>query len=259
MSTFLTALLSLALLAAAGFVVWRIVAAPAARAVFWRTFASYFSGVLGYLFIVAFTVAASLLAFNTAFFAANLATLDQLSAGFPVLLLFLVPAITMTAWADERKLGTDELLFTLPAKEGDVLLGKYLAVLAVYTVALLFSLTNLVVLWAIGPPDPGPVVTTYVGFWLVGAALCAAGLLCSALTASPAVAFVLGVGGLRGPGVRRGRCRRARSGLDLPAGLFRSLSVPEQFRDFTLGPDPAGRGRVFRQPSPRSACTRTTS
>ena len=234
MSTLLTFLLLPAALAAVGFVIYRLAVSPALRAVFWRTFASYFSGVLGYLFIVAFTVAASLMAFNQAFFSANLATLDQLSAGFPVLLLFLVPAITMTAWADERKLGTDELLFTLPARESDVLLGKYLATLAVYTVALLFSLTNLLVLWAIGSPDPGPIFTTYLGYWLVGAALCAAGLLCSAVTGSPAVAFVLGVAACAIP-VFVGELPANAFGVELPAGFFRGLSVPEQFRDFTLG------------------------
>ena len=234
MSTVLTLLLLPAALAAVGFVIYRLAVSPALRAVFWRTFASYFSGVLGYLFIVAFTVAASLMAFNQAFFSANLATLDQLSAGFPVLLLFLVPAITMTAWADERKLGTDELLFTLPARESDVLLGKYLATLAVYTVALLFSLTNLLVLWAIGSPDPGPIFTTYLGYWLVGAALCAVGLLCSAVTGSPAVAFVLGVAACAIP-VFVGELPANAFGVELPSGFFRGLSVPEQFRDFTLG------------------------
>ncbi|MEM9702094.1 MAG: Gldg family protein, partial [Planctomycetota bacterium] len=234
MATFLSLILLLAVLAAIGFVGYRFVVSPALRAVFWRTFAGYFSGVLGYLFIIAFTVAASLTAFNTTFFTANLATLDQLSAGIPVLLLFLIPAITMTAWADERKLGTDELLFTLPAREQDVLLGKYLATFAVYNVALLFSLTNVMVLWAVGSPDPGPVFTAYLGYWLVGGALCAAGLLCSALTSSPAVAFVLGTAVCAIPALI-GDLPSSAFGVSLPAGMFRTLSIPEQFRDFALG------------------------
>jgi len=161
-------------------------------AVFKRNVASYFAGMLGYLFIVVFVVAGAFLAFNAQFFTDNLANLDQLSEQFPLLLLFIVPAITMTAWSDERKLGTDELLFTLPASDFEILLGKYLAVLAVYTIALLFSLTHAMVLAWLGEPDLGLILTTYFGYWIAGAALVAAGMFASALTSSATVAFVLG-------------------------------------------------------------------
>ncbi|MEW4488703.1 Gldg family protein [Thalassoglobus sp. JC818] len=161
-------------------------------AVFKRNVTSYFSGMLGYLFIVVFVVAGAFLAFNEDFFADNLANLDQLSARFPLLLLFIVPAITMTAWADEKKLGTDELLFTLPASDFEILIGKYLAVLSVYTVALIFSLTHAFVLSILGNPDWGLIFTTYLGYWLAGGALLAAGMFASVLTSSATIAFVLG-------------------------------------------------------------------
>ena len=119
-------------------------------AIFKRNFSAYFSGMLGYLFIIVFVVAGGFLAFNTEFFTANEPNLDQLTKWYPVLLLFFVPAITMSVWADERRSGTDELLFTLPATDLEVLLGKYFAVLAVYTVALLFSCTYMVVLSMLG-------------------------------------------------------------------------------------------------------------
>src|SRR5262249_8965812 len=111
-------------------------------AVFKRNFWSYFSGLLGYLFIVLFVLAGSLLAFQPLFFTNNLANLAELNRYFPMLLLFMVPAITMGVWSEEKKLGTDELLFTLPVSDLEVLIGKYLAVVAVYSVALLFSLTH---------------------------------------------------------------------------------------------------------------------
>ena len=123
------------------------------RSIFKRNFASYFSGVLGYLFIIAFVVAGGALAFNGRFFTANEPNLDQLSQWFPLLLLFIVPAITMSTWADEKRAGTDELIFTMPATDLEILLGKYLAVLAVYSVALLFSMSHILVLMFLGDPD----------------------------------------------------------------------------------------------------------
>ncbi|MCA9115984.1 MAG: Gldg family protein [Planctomycetaceae bacterium] len=162
-------------------------------AVFRRNVLSYFSGVLGYLFIVVFVVAAAFLAFSPQFFTKNAANLDQLTEWFPMLLLFIVPAITMNVWADERRQGTDELLFTMPATDVEILLGKYFAVLAVYTIALLFSAANVGVLMWIGQPDLGQVFATYFGYWIAGATLLAAGMVASSLTSSATVAFVLGV------------------------------------------------------------------
>jgi len=205
------------------------------KAIFLRNVQSYFSGPLGYLFIVVFVTLSAALAFNTQFFANNQATLDQLSRQFPVLLLFLVPAITMSAWADERKQGTDELLFTLPASDVEVLLGKYLAVLAVYSVALLFSATNLFVLRWIGSPDWGVIFTTYLGYWLAGASLLAAGMFASSLTASATIAFVVGTLICAVPVFLSSIAGSIFSGFPAIENLARSLSVEEQLRDFTEG------------------------
>ena len=234
MRTLIALLTLLAVLVPAGYAAWRLAVGPACRAVFLRNFTSYFTGLLGYLFIVVFVVAASLAAFGDRFFANNLATLDQLSAWFPYLLLFLVPAITMTAWADERKLGTEELLFTLPASDGDILIGKYLAVLGVYTTALAFSLANVAALWSMGVPDWGAVFTAYLGYWLAGAALLAAGMLASALASGATVAFVLGAVFCAVP-VLIVRMPRTFLGLDLPREGLASLGLAERLQDFTLG------------------------
>ena len=166
---------------------WHVVSA-----VFWRNVKQYFSGPLGYLFIVVFVTVCAVMAFSPQFFADNQATLDQLSRFFPMLLLFFIPAITMSVWADEKRQGTDSILFTLPASDLDILLGKYLSVAAVYTIALLFSLTQVGVLEILGNPDWGVLFTTYVGYWLAGLALLAIGMFASSLTGSATVAFVLG-------------------------------------------------------------------
>ena len=196
-------------------------------AVFKRNLMSYFSSVLGYLFIVVFVVAGAIFAFDAQFFTNNQANLDRLSIEFPLLLLFIIPAITMSTWADEKKLGTDELLFTLPASDVEILLGKYLSVLTVYAVALLFSITHLFVLGYYADPDWGLLFATFVGYFVAGAALVSAGMFASVLTSSPTVAFVLGA-----------------VICSIPVGigqvapnneLIRDLSVTEQFRDFGLG------------------------
>lgn len=160
-------------------------------AVLKRNVASYFTGVLGYLFITAFVALAVALAFDGRFFTNNDCSLDRLSENFHWLLLFIVPAITMTAWAEERRQGTDELLFTLPANDFEILIGKYGAVLAVYTVALFFTFPLVIALQILGSPDYGALFATYTGYWLAGAAMLAVGMFASSLTNSSTVAFVL--------------------------------------------------------------------
>lgn len=161
-------------------------------AVLSRNVLSFFSSMLGYLFIIAFVLAGAFAAFDDEFFAANEASLDQLTQWFPQLLVFIIPAITMSMWSDEKKLGTDELLFTLPGADWEILLGKYLAGLFTYTVILAFSLSHALVLAWIGDPDWGVIASTFCGYWVAGAAMVAIGMFASVLTSSSTVAFVLG-------------------------------------------------------------------
>lgn len=213
-------------------------------AVLKRNLMSYFSGVLGYLFIVVFVIAAAWCAFSPQFFTNNLANLDQLTLNFPYLLLFIIPAITMTAWADEKRQGTDELLFTLPASDFDILMGKYLSLVVIYTVALFFSMTQLFVLGYFADPDWGLLLTTYFGYWLAGSALISAGMFASVLTGSVTVAFVVGSVICAVPvfigSIGTGRTPITDPTLtdrfgDFIATVCSEISLVDRLREFTMG------------------------
>ena len=223
-------------------------------AVFGRNFLSYFSNPAGYVFITLFVLVCSWFEFwQPLFFSRNLADLEPLNAWFPYILLFFVPAITMSIWADERRLGTDELLLTLPARDIEIVLGKYLAAVGIYTVSLVFlAIGETIVLSFLGRPDLGVLASTFLGYWSMGSMLIAFGMVASALTSSVTVGFILGAlfcaipvfAGALGPVVQLlGSLSELRGlgwlagfkGVDGPSRLLENLSAPSQFRDFGSG------------------------
>lgn len=208
------------------------------RAVFVRNFISYFTNPTGYVFICLFVLLSSLAAFwPEEFFIANLANLDQLNKYFPLIMLVFIPAITMSIWAEERREGTDELLLTIPSTDMDVVLGKYLAALAIFTVSLLFSgVSSFLVLGTLGDPDAGLFIATYLGYWLVGLGMLAIGMAASFLTNNLTVAYVFGAL-LNLPLVAAYYIYRARLDIfDLGwAVTTRPWSIQQQLSDFGRG------------------------
>lgn len=208
--------------------------ATVVQAIFKRNFAGYFSSPIGYVFICAFVLLTGFAAFwPNDFFNANLATLDQLNALLPWIMLVFIPAITMGIWAEERRESTDELVLTLPCSDLDVVLGKYLAALAIFTVALAFSASNLIVLSFLGDPDWGLIFANYAGYWLVGAAMLAIGMVASFLSSSLTVAFILGLA-FNAPLVFAAWAD-AIVPWDTAARFVKSLSIDAQFDDFGRG------------------------
>ncbi len=203
-------------------------------AVFKRNFVAYFSNPTGYVFICVFVLLGSLAAFwPPEFFNSNLANLDQLNRYLPSILLVFIPAITMSVWAEERRQGTDELLLTLPASDWEVVFGKYLATVGIYTVALMFScICNLIILLRWGTPDSGLFLSNYMGYWFVGLSMLSIGMVASFLTSNLTVGFILGLA-FNAPLAVADQAS-AVMGPQL-ASRVRGWSLAEQFSDFGRG------------------------
>lgn len=205
-------------------------------AVFHRQFLNFFHTPVGYLAITAFLWASAYFAFwhQDTFFATNLADLDPLTHYYPLVLLFFLPAVTMNSWSEEKRSGTEELLFTLPASDWSIVLGKFFACGVFYTAALIFSAGNISVLFYLGNPDIGVVASTYLGYWLLGIALIPAGMVASSLTRSAPVAYLLGIG-ITFAVVMPGQLETLAAPQSDIRSILHQLSIVEQLDPFFRG------------------------
>ncbi|MDI3306110.1 MAG: ABC transporter permease [Acetobacteraceae bacterium] len=203
-----------------------------------RELAGYFATPVAYVFIVIFLVLAGALTFTLGnFFARGQADLIPFFTFVPWLFLFLVPALTMRLWAEERRLGTIELLLTLPLPQWQAVLGKFLAAWAFCGIALALTFPLWITVNVLGDPDNGVILAGYAGCLLVAGAFLAVGAAVSALTKNQVIAFVIAVAAcfvftVAGtPVVTEFLSNR----LPVLADIARAISVSDRFGGFTRG------------------------
>ena len=164
------------------------------RAIFRRELGSYFATPVAYVFIVIFLVLMGTFTFYIGgFYERGQADLRPFFNFHPWLYLFLVPAIAMRLWAEERKSGSVELLMTLPVTPWQAVLGKYLAAWAFTGIALALTFPVWITVNYLGEPDNGAIFTGYVGSLLMAGGFLAIGACLSAFTRNQVIAFVISV------------------------------------------------------------------
>jgi ABC-2 type transport system permease protein len=160
--------------------------------VFRRELAAYFATPLAYIFIVIFLVMAGTLTFFVGgFLSRDQADLQTFFAFHPWLYLFLVPALSMRLWAEERRLGTVELFLTLPISMTTAVVGKFLAAWAFTAIALALTFPMWITVAFLGNPDHGVIVASYIGSLLMAGSYLAVGAMISATTKNQVIAFVV--------------------------------------------------------------------
>jgi len=160
--------------------------------VYKRELKGYFNSPIAYIFLVVFLLTASWLFFR-GYFLYGQADLRPFFSLLPWMFLFFVPAVSMRLWAEERKQGTAELLLTLPVKDEQIILGKYLAGLTLVTLAVFLEFPLVILTARLGDLDFGPVIGGFLGSIFLGGAYLAIGLFLSSITSNQIVAFILGV------------------------------------------------------------------
>ena len=203
-----------------------------------RELRAYFATPVATVFIVIFLVLQGALTFNLGqFFDRGQADLNPFFTFIPWVFLLLIPAITMRLWAEERRLGTIELLLTLPITQGQAVLGKFLAAWAFCAIALLLTFPFVIAVNILGAPDNGVIASGYIGCLLVAGAFLSVGAAMSALTRNQVIAFVLAVAVCFVFAVASNPIVNDFLAPSIPdlAEFTRRIAVIERFTDFTRG------------------------
>lgn len=158
-----------------------------------REFNSFFDSLVSYIFIVVFLGISGFFTwlFGSDIFLIGQATLQPFFSIAYFTLFFFIPALTMRTLAEEKRIGTIELLLTKAVSDWEVVLGKFLACLILILVALALTLPYYITVWALGPVDHGAVWCGYLGMILMSMTYIAIGLFASSITNNQIVAFLL--------------------------------------------------------------------
>jgi ABC-2 type transport system permease protein len=166
--------------------------------IFVKEFNNFLNSLIAYIVIGVFLTAIGLLTWvfpETSVFGSGYADLDTLFSTGPYVFIFLIPAITMKSFAEEKKLGTLELLLTKPLTDWQIIFGKFLASFAVVLVALVPTIIYYFSISSLGNPvgniDTPGVIGSYVGLALLGGVFCSVGILASVITTNQIISFIL--------------------------------------------------------------------
>jgi ABC-2 type transport system permease protein len=159
-----------------------------------RELTAYFASPVAYVFIVIFLMLTGFFTFMVAhFFEQGQDSLQPFFMWHPWLYLFLVPAAGMRLWSEERRLGTMELLLTMPITPWQAIVGKFLASWIFLAIALLLTFPLVITVNYLGTPDNGVILTSYIGSFLLAGAYLAVSCMTSAMTRNQVVSFIVSV------------------------------------------------------------------
>jgi len=160
--------------------------------IFKREFMSFFATPVAYVFILVFLLMSGLFTFILGnFFERGQSDLLPFFSFHPWLYLFVVPAIAMRSWSEERKSGNIELLMTLPISTGQIMAGKFFAAWAILGVCLLLTFPLWLTVDYLGSPDHGIIAAAYASSWLMSGAFLAISMCMSALNKNQVIAFIM--------------------------------------------------------------------
>ena len=196
-----------------------------------REIRTYFNSPVAYILVTVFTIISSGL-FFLQLFSQKQADLRELFGFFPFIFMIVVPALTMRLLADEKASGTLELLSTMPVRDWEVVVGKFLAALTLVATAIGLTLVAAISVRLLGPLDRGPAIGGYIGSLLMGSAFVAIGVMCSAFTRNSIVAFIAAFG------ISIALFLIGKLTMFVPEGFqgfFSALSITEHFENIGRG------------------------